>query len=125
MSISGIHHISLKVPIDLYDAEISFYRDLLKLKVVRTQDTATFLPGGNVIIEILNSDETRLKQGALDHFAFQTDEVDSLLNTLRGAGCRVTMEPAEYTFTGEDPYGVYIAFVEGPAGESIELFKEL
>lgn len=125
MSISGIHHISLKVPIDLYDAEVSFYRDLLKLKVVRVQDTATFLSSGNVIIEILSSEETRLTQGVLDHFAFQTDEVDSLLNTLRGAGHRVTMEPTEYTFAGEDPYCVYIAFVEGPAGESIELFKEL
>lgn len=124
MSVSGIHHISLKVPIDLYDSEVNFYRNLLGLKVVRMQDTAVFLSGGNVIIEILNSGEGYPSRGALDHFAFQTDDVDGLLDTLRRAGYRVTMEPTEHVFTGERPYCVYIAFVEGPAGESIELFKE-
>ena len=125
MRTRGMHHISLKVAEDCYPATVGFYRDLLELKVVRIQDTATFLSSGNVTIEILKSDKVQAEKGAVDHIAFLVDDVDSLLNTLRKAGFRVTMEPTKHTFTGEVPYCVYIAFVVGPAGESIELLKEL
>ena len=55
MRTRGMHHISLKVAEDCYQATVGFYRDLLELKVVRIQDTATFLSSGNVTIEILKS----------------------------------------------------------------------
>ena len=93
MRIRGMHHVSLKVAEDCYQATVSFYRDLLELKVVRIQDTATFLSSGNVTIEILKSDKVQAEKGAVDHIAFLVDDVDSLLNTLRKAGFRVTMEP--------------------------------
>ena len=51
MRTRGMHHISLKVAEDCYQATVGFYRDLLELKVVRIQDTATFLSSGNVTIE--------------------------------------------------------------------------
>ena len=125
MRIRGMHHVSLKVAEDCYQATVSFYRDLLELKVVRIQDTATFLSSGNVTIEILKSDKVQAEKGTVDHIAFLVDDVDSLLNTLRKAGFRVTMEPTKHTFTGAVPYCGYIAFIVGPAGESIELLKEL
>lgn len=125
MKIKGIHHISLKVPAELYEKTVGFYRDLLGLPVLREQESAVFLSTGNAVLEILPVEQGENGKGALDHFAFETEDVDGLLAELEQAGYAVTMYPTEHTFAGETPYRVYIAFVTGPAGESVELFREL
>ena len=76
MRTRGMHHISLKVAEDCYQATVGFYRDLLELKVVRIQDTATFLSSGNVTIEILKSDKVQAEKGAVDHIAFLVDDAE-------------------------------------------------
>lgn len=122
--IHGIHHLSLKAAPAQYEAVIRFYCDVMGLPLLRRQTDAAFISCGNVVLEVLHSGEGRARSGALDHFAFAVENVEEMVEHVRRAGRPITMEPRTHTFDGEQPYTVRIAFFEGPAGESVELFCE-
>lgn len=124
--ITQLHHLSLKVAESQYETVVDFYKEILGLKVIRIQDNATFLSCENVILEILISDDSlNTAESVLNHFAFKAEDVDGLLERVKDAGYQVSMQPTKYVFQGKDPYPVYIAFFVGPAGESVELFREM
>lgn len=121
----SLNHVSLKVPASMFEETYAFYRDVLGLKLIRLQDGAVFLSCGNTVVEILNTGKDQERGGALDHIAFDVDDVDAMVRKCKALGFAVTMGPKVHVFPGKVPYNVYIAFIQGPAGEEIEFFKEL
>ena len=125
MQVKGLNHVSLKVPGVKFEETIAFYRDVLGLRLVRLQDNAAFLSCGNTVVEILDGGEDSVRGGALEHIAFDVEDVDGMTEQCKAAGRPVTMQPKVHVFPGKDPYRVYIAFIQGPAGEEVEFFREL
>ena len=79
---------------------------------------------GTSLIEIFPNAEEDLPQGAIRHFALATDDVDSIVETVRKAGYAVTMEPVDIEIMSKPSLPARIAFIIGPVGEEIELFCE-
>ncbi len=79
---------------------------------------------GTSLIEIFPNAEEDLPQGAIRHFALATDDVDSIVETVRKAGYAVTMEPGDIEIMSKPSLPARIAFIIGPVGEEIELFCE-
>ena len=76
---------------------------------------------GTSLIEIFPNAEEDLPQGAIRHFALATDDVDSIVETVRKAGYAVTMEPGDIEIMSKPSLPARIAFIIGPVGEEIEL----
>ena len=64
-------------------------------------------------------------EGALIHFAPRADDVDAIVESVRAAGAKVTMEPETVDIPSDPPKPVRIAFFTGPDGEVIEVFHEI
>ena len=62
--------------------------------------------------------------GCIRHFAFATDHVDELVEKVRNAGYRVSVEPKNVDMKTNPVSSIRVAFIEGPLHESIELFCE-
>ena len=128
--IKGLHHVSLKTCEQAeYETTIHFYRDILGLDVIRTWNNGSFimLNAGNAIVEISNNADTDLPQGAVRHFAFETESVDNCVAVLRAEGYPITVEPKNVDLAPDPdhPYPARIAFCIGPVGEEIEFFQPL
>lgn len=63
-------------------------------------------------------------EGCIRHFAFATDHVDELVEKVRNAGYRVSVEPKNVDMKTNPVSSIRVAFIEGPLHESIELFCE-
>lgn len=127
--IKGVHHVCMKCcSSEDYENEIRFYRDVLELPVLRTwnepDDIGTMFRAGNEIIELFNTVKDRLPQGAIRHFALETDNVDECVRRVREAGLPVIMEPVDIVIPSDPAYPLRIAFVNGPLGEEIEFLCE-
>ena len=126
--IKGVHHIALECDtLESYEETVTFYRDVLGLDVVRSWGEGTgagiMLDAGNSILEIFAKGE-KLPQGAIKHFAFETDDVKACLDAVRAAGYPVTREATEQTIPSEVPFPITFGFCIGPVGEEIEFFTE-
>lgn len=123
--VKGLHHVSMKCTNDKeYAEEIHFYQKLLGLPVVREwNDGIMFLAGGG-IIEVFRTGGAALGKGSINHFAFETDDVDACAKVMRDAGYEVFMEPQYFTIPSNPELPARIAFCKGPLGEEIEFFKD-
>ena len=105
-----------------------FYGELLGLPLVRSwgepKVEGLMYGAGTSLIEIFPNAEENLPQGAIRHFALATDDVDSIVETVRKAGYAVTMEPVDIEIMSKPSLPARIAFIIGPVGEEIELFCE-
>lgn len=73
----------------------------------------------------MNLDGTKsVGEGCIRHFAFATDHVDELVEKVRNAGYRVSVEPKNVDMKTNPVSSIRVAFIEGPLHESIELFCE-
>lgn len=127
--LQGVHHISLKPQgAAEFEKTVAFYEGL-GLRTVRqwAKDGAlgAMLDAGNCIIEITSNGDGRREDGAVNHFAFATDRVDSIIESLRGQGWEITVEPKDATLPSDPPVRLRVAFCRGPVGESIEFFHEV
>lgn len=127
--ITGIHHAALRCcGEEAMNKAVAFYTDVLGLTVKRRWGSGTesgcMVDAGNGLIEFFADAEPGRKVGPVDHFALATDQVDACVEAVRKAGFPVTMEPKDLVIASNPPFPVRIAFVEGAAGESIELFCE-
>ena len=124
----GVHHIALKAEgYDAFQKMMTFYRDLLGMMVVRTwgsgNDSAAMLDTGDgSMLELFANAPDVLGMGALRHLAFATDDPDAMIERVREAGYRVTMEPKDIVIPSNPPYPARIAFCIGPVGEEVEFF---
>ena len=55
---------------------------------------------------------------------FETDHVDKIVERVRNAGYKVSVEPIDVVMKTDPVFPIRVAFIEGPLHESIELFCE-
>jgi catechol 2,3-dioxygenase-like lactoylglutathione lyase family enzyme len=123
--IKGIHHVAFNCETqEKYEEMIHFYHELLGLPILRQWDTGIHLDCFNGCLEIFLDGTKPTGQGCIRHFAFGTDHVDEIVNIVRNAGYLVTVEPKDVNMATDPVFPIHIAFIEGPLGESIELFCE-
>ena len=123
--IKGIHHISMKCEhMDEYEKTKDFYLNLLGLTVKREWAGGIMIDAGNTLIEVFSSGGGIKSKGALNHLAFQTDDVDGIIEKIRKAGYEVFIEPNDIVIPSEPEYPARMAFCYGPLEEEIEFFQE-
>ncbi len=121
--IRGIHHISMKcVTQEDYLRVLSFYRDVLGLRVVRQWDNGMMLDTGGGLLEIFRDGQSPLEKGVIRHVALASGDVDECARRVTQAGYSVFLGPKDITIPSEPPYRARIAFCHGPLGEEIEFF---
>lgn len=120
--VKGIHHVSMKCQNEQeYNEEVSFYTQILGLTVDRVWGGGIMLDTGNGIVEIFKNGTDHPGQGSIRHFALDVDDgPDDPVEKVRSAGYAVTVEPRDIDLVG---LKARIAFVVGPLGEEIELFR--
>jgi len=120
--ITGVHHVCVKCRPEELEKVQKFYGELLGLPLVRSwgepKVEGLMYGAGTSLME------EDLPQGAIRHFALATDDVDSIVETVRKAGYAVTMEPVDIEIMSKPSLPARIAFIIGPVGEEIELFCE-
>ena len=119
--IQGIHHVSMKATKDKYPKVISFYKDLLGLKVKVEWETGIMLDSGMGCIEIFNDGTQDEIKGIIGHYAFGVDHVDEMIEKVRKEGYTIIMEPKDVQLGH-----IYarVGFCRGVLGEEIEFFEE-
>lgn len=125
--VKGIHHVSLKCKDnEELQKTIAFYQDILGLETARSwgegKNAGMMFDTGCGIIEIFTDTDADLPQGAIRHFAFETDDVDACIEAVRKAGYKVTREPENVEIPSSPSLPVRVGFCIGPVGEEIEFF---
>ena len=128
MHIHGIHHVALKYEgKTVFEKALSFYHDLLGLKILRRwgegNASVALLDSGSGYLELFANSQG-LSHGIINHIAFQVENVDEAIETVRTAGYEILMEPQDKIFPSTPPFHVRIGFCIGPGGEKMEFFKE-
>ena len=126
--ICGIHHVALKCDGTAeFEKTLHFYQNVLGLEPVRSwgegEKAGAMLSTGDGLLEIFASGK-KLPQGAIRHFALQTERVDDCIAAVRAAGYPITVEPKDIVIASNPPFPARIAFCTGPVGEQIEFFQE-
>lgn len=127
----GVHHVALRTR--AWDASVAFYTQILGFAEKITwaypngMKAGMFDTGGGAYLEIFETQaETPAIEGVLIHIAIRAADTDAVLERVRAAGCKITVEPKEVTIqttNGAGPVPVRLAFFEGPNGEVWELFQ--
>jgi|UniRef100_UPI00404B009F glyoxylase I family protein len=126
----GFHHVCVKTR--NWDATMRFYREGLgcteKISWAQAPKRAVMLDCGDgnyiEVFEDLASSPAAI--GPIHHMALRTTRLTEVVVHLRGMGYKITMEPKDVkipTTNGAGEVAVFIAFCEGPNGESVELFQ--
>lgn len=103
--IKGIHHVAFKCETqEQYDEMICFYHELLELPVLRKWDTGIHLDCFNSCIEIFLDGTKSVGEGCIRDFAFATDHVDELVEKVRNAGYRVSVEPKKCRYENKSSF---------------------
>ncbi len=128
MHIRGIHHIAIKYEGEsMLQKAIDFYHGLVGLPILRRwgegASSVVLLDAGNCVLELFANSQG-LPHGMINHFAFQVENVDEMIEKIRTAGYEIILEPQDKRFPSAPPYPVRIGFCIGPGGEKVEFFKE-
>jgi catechol 2,3-dioxygenase-like lactoylglutathione lyase family enzyme len=126
-----LHHIALRCT-DL-DRSLSFYAEGLGLgdpylwNAPPLVSRAAFLEAdGRTWLELFDGGGTPAPPGedaGLFHFALSVDDVRAAFDRAVAAGATVVEEPVTRTLQGDPPMRATMAFVLGPDGEPIELYR--
>ncbi|MFT8887897.1 MAG: VOC family protein [Ethanoligenens sp.] len=116
----GVHHICMKV--DDIQRSIDFYTSKLGYTLRLKWDGGAMLksPDGTHL-EFFPVDEEK----GYAHVAYVCTDVDAAYADLLKSGCTNVSAPESLTIPSEPGLPVRIAFVRDPAGNKIELFKEM
>jgi catechol 2,3-dioxygenase-like lactoylglutathione lyase family enzyme len=127
----GLHHVTVRT-VD-FEGSIRFYREALgfgtpyRWSFPGVVDRAAFLDSGNgTWVEIFadgSPDRHDEPTEGLVHFALLYDDVDAAFERALAAGAAPLMEPGSFTLQGDPPVEVRLAYVQGPSGERIELYR--
>ena len=122
----GFHHVAMKVAD--FDGTVRFYTEALGFRAVTAwgegAKRAIMLDTGDgSCLEIFAGGSLEPKgNGAVAHFALRTKDIDAVIERVRAAGAKVTVEPKDVTIPSNPPMSVRLAFFKGPNGEVVELF---
>ena len=127
--VKGLAHTALRCNgQEEMDKAIKVYTDLFGMKVLRYwgegKTAGAMVDAGNGIIEFFADAQPGRTYGIVDHIALATDDVDAALAAAREYGLKVTAEATDIDIPSDPVLPIRCAFVEGGAGESIELFCE-
>ncbi len=122
----GFHHISIQVK--GYAESLRCYRDVLGMTLrlefkIGERHFALLDMGDGSYVELQEAAQpaSLAPGGVLAHFALATSDVKAAVERIRAAGYRITVEPKPVTL---NTLPAWVAFFEGPSGESVELFQE-
>jgi catechol 2,3-dioxygenase-like lactoylglutathione lyase family enzyme len=125
--LDGFHHVAVRSAD--FDRSVALYTQALGMTPAvawgQADKRAILLDaGGGNFLEIFSREPLDAPQdGALLHFALQTDDVDAMTEAVRRAGCEITTEPRDVEIPSEPPLHVRLSFFTGPDGETVELFQ--
>lgn len=116
MTLLGIDHIQIEVPVGTEEVTRAFYVDLLGLEEVPRPREAV---GRSFLWVRVGAQQIHFRCGAdfrpaaLAHPAFVVDDIDGLAGELADAGCEVTRADsiAEGRFHVRDPFGNRLEFI--------------
>lgn len=127
----GLHHVAVRT-VDL-DASIRFYREGLCFgepyvwSYPPYVERAAFLSAGDgTYVELFAGGSAWGREEPTEgqvHFALLFDDVDAAYQQALAAGAESIAPPASFTIQGEPPADVRLAYVLGPSGERIELYR--
>ena len=128
---TALHHVALRA-VDL-DATVRFYREAFGYGAPRVWsyppyvEKAAFLPApdGSWIEIFANGTPAGREEPTegLVHFALEVDDVEARYERALAAGGTTIAPPASFTIEGDPGWDVQLAFVEGPCGERIEIYR--
>ncbi len=122
----GLHHFALNVS-DI-ERSIGFYETALGLRLARrwgeSPQAAMLDLGDGSMLELFERPESAGVTGSYFHFALRTDDIDSAYAHAVQNGAEESVAPKDVDIPSDPPFPVRIAFVNGPDGESVELFQE-
>jgi catechol 2,3-dioxygenase-like lactoylglutathione lyase family enzyme len=124
-----VDHISIQT--SNFEKALEFYNEILGFVIcvepfIFKTRKLCYLDAGNIRIELYSTKngsdvQYNNQRGGLDHIAFITDDLEKLINKLICCGIHVIKPP----FSLKTKAGVsFLAFVEGPDGQEIELRQE-
>ena len=123
--VTGIHHISMKCDTkEEFEKAKTFYLNLLGFPVKREWPEGIMIECGSSQLEIFCNGKGIRSKGAIRHVAFSTDDVDSIIDSVRKAGYKVFIEPNDIVIPSDPEFHARMAFCYGPLGEEIEFFQE-
>jgi catechol 2,3-dioxygenase-like lactoylglutathione lyase family enzyme len=112
-----LNHLHLKSPNPKQTAQ--FYVDTLGATIVSEIGTRGYrldLHGLTINLTSFVEDQTRQQLYGVEHFALNTDDMDSTLTTLTAKGAKVLEQMVSGT-------GRRICFLEGPDGVQLEIIE--
>lgn len=128
------HHIALRAK--NYEASKKFYIDALGMTMKgewgADGDHGCMLCIGNGgIVELYEGGQEELpadferRSGCFFHLAIAVDDVDDAYRICLDAGAKAHIAPCDNTIGSVPPMPIRMAFIVGPSGELIELFKDM
>lgn len=121
---NGIQHIGL--PTTQVQKTIDFYRGL-GFSLATRHDIGgrdfAFMQLGNLLLEIIPTDDPAMVRGAVDHFCLDAKDIDSLFVALKDAG--YTMLDDSINDIAFWDKGARYFFIQGPNNERIEFCEIL
>lgn len=121
----GLQHIGL--PTADVQGTVDFYKTLgfeeaMRRTVTGDRDFA-FMKLGNLLVEIIPTDEPAMVDGAVDHMCLDVKQIDSLFNQLKKAGYTMLSDSVNQIEFWDN--GAKYFFIQGPNNEKIEFCEIL
>lgn len=121
---SGLQHIG--IPTNNINETVEFYKKL-GFEVVYTtrngDETVTFLRMYDLVIETYENNQAVMKSGAIDHFAINVKNIDSLFEEIKGMGFEMLDKQVNSLPFWEN--GVKFFTILGPNKEKVEFCEYL
>lgn len=102
--------------------------DVLALSDGETEHIIHMKFDGDATIELINpsyKDVDAVETAVLEHFCFEVEDVDAVVNDLRAKGIDSFAEAEPHNEPLFGARGIRVMFLTGPSGESIELLQRL
>ena len=121
----GVQHIG--VPTTDVQGTVDFYKTLgfeeAMRRTVRGDQDFAFMKLGNLLIEVIPTDDPAMVNGAVDHFCMDVKQIDSLYNELKQAGYTMLSDSVNSINFWDN--GAKYFFIQGPNNEKIEFCEIL
>lgn len=123
---TGLQHIG--IPTNDLDATVDFYEKLgfktaLATKNEAADERVTFLKLNDLVIEVYENNQALLKDGAIDHIAFNVEDIEEALQEVKDLNIPLLVGEPQFLPFWENGIKYFIA--EGPNKERIEFSQYL